>query len=477
MPDASRDAGARLSRVDAALKSSPERLPLLIERARCLIAQEQFAEALDTLARARVLADHDPPALDAIGATYAQSNEYQRALEAYDRVIAVAPNHAAGFYNRAAMRRILGDLRGAEDDYDRAIALNPADHEAYLNRTQLRVQTRERNHIAELSELLGRPLRSWRSEVQLRYALAKELEDIGEYRESWKELSRGATVRRQNLTYDIEHDLQTVEWIREAFVPTELWPPGCDSIEPIFIVGLPRSGTTLVERILSSHSQVTGAGELDSFAHALLATVASSSGASRMPRRMLIERSVAADFASMGAEYARRTRRVAGATPRFTDKMPLNYLYCGLIRRALPRAKVVHVTRHPLAVCHAMYKTLFRQGYPFSYSLEEIGQYYLGYEKLMRHWRETLPGFMHELCYEQLVSNQEVETRRLLDYCGLSWEASCLSFERNVTPTATASASQVRRALYDTSVALWQRYASELGGLRKQLQAGGLRLD
>jgi len=156
--------------------------------------------------------------------------------------------------------------------------------------------------------------------------------------------------------------------------------------------------------------------------------------------------------------------------------MPLNYLYCGLIRRALPQARIVHATRYPLAVCYAMYKTLFQQGYPFSYDLEEIGKYYLGYRRLMRHWHETLPGCIHDLSYEALVADPQAETRRLLEFCGLDWQEACLSFERNPTPTSTASASQVRRPLYASAVDLWRNYAEQLATLRGQLESGGVPL-
>ena len=154
--------------------------------------------------------------------------------------------------------------------------------------------------------------------------------------------------------------------------------------------------------------------------------------------------------------------------------MPLNYLYCGIIRRALPNARIVHLTRHPLAVCYAMFKTLFDEGYPFSYDLEEIGRYYLSYRKLMDHWHATLPGAIHDLNYEQLIADPAGETRRLLEFCGLPWEDACLDFHRNPAPSTTASATQVRQPIYDSSVAQWRHYAAHLEGLRSQLVAAGI---
>jgi hypothetical protein len=157
--------------------------------------------------------------------------------------------------------------------------------------------------------------------------------------------------------------------------------------------------------------------------------------------------------------------------------MPLNYLYCGLIRRALPNARIVHVHRSPLAACYALYKSLFEDGYPYSYDLRDIGKYYVAYRHLMDHWNRTLPGTIHSLSYERLVADQTGETRRLLEFCGLEWENACVEFHRNPAPTTTASAAQVRRPLYDSSVSQWRRYEHQLRGLRDQLQAAGIRCD
>jgi hypothetical protein len=156
--------------------------------------------------------------------------------------------------------------------------------------------------------------------------------------------------------------------------------------------------------------------------------------------------------------------------------MPLNYLYCGIIRRALPHAKIVHVTRHPMAVCYAMYKALFKDAYPFSYDLSEIARYYIGYRRLMDHWIATLPGAIHSLSYEALVADQLGETRKLLEFCGLEWEEACARFHENPAASTTASAAQVRRPMYSSALAHWQHYETQLAGLREQLMAAGIAL-
>jgi hypothetical protein len=249
------------------------------------------------------------------------------------------------------------------------------------------------------------------------------------------------------------------------------------SDDPIFVVGLPRSGTTLVDRILGSHSKVYSAGELDHFALCIVDAARRRSGGAQLPRRELIARSADLEFPALGHDYLDRVRHVAAGDVRFTDKMPLNYLYCGLIRRALPNAKIVHVARRPMAACYAMYKTLFKDGYPFSYDLGEIGRYYVGYRRLMDHWQATMPAVIYPLSYEALVADQLGETRKLLNFCGLAWEDSCAEFHRNPSPTTTASAAQVRRPLYDSSVSQWRHYAAELAELSSLLSAAGISTE
>jgi hypothetical protein len=283
------------------------------------------------------------------------------------------------------------------------------------------------------------------------------------------------------MRYDVTVDVATVDWIIQAFpaVPDETVQQrgGAPGDAPIFIVGLPRSGTTLVDRILGSHSKVYSAGELDHLALCIVDAVRGRSGGVQLPRRELIARSAELDFAALGSDYLERARHTAAADVRFTDKMPLNYLYCGLIRRSLPNAKIVHVTRRPMAACYAMYKTLFKDGYPFSYDLGEIGRYYVGYRRLMDHWQATIPAVIYPLSYEALVADQVGETRKLLDFCGLEWQDSCVEFHRNPSPTTTASAAQVRRPLYDSSVSQWRHYEAELAELSSLLSAAGISTD
>jgi tetratricopeptide (TPR) repeat protein len=484
-----RDWPNALAQIDRVLRATPGMPQGLLTRAQCLLALGRRGEACGAAKAALAGATADPLLLDALGSFFSFTGDQQLALEAFDRAAALAPGNAHYIFNRATVRRFLGQLAAAEADYDRVIALRPADFEAYKNRSDLRTQTADRNHVAELEELVGRGFADWRSEVQIRYSLAKEYEDLGDYRKSFDQLRQGAQKRRENLRYDVVNDVSTVDWIIEAFPaavatggvhaaapePAAPQPAAPMPAAPIFIVGLPRSGTTLVDRILSSHSQVRSAGELNDFALALVARVRGENGNEQLPRRELVSRSAHADFAALGREYLARARTVV-AEGRFTDKMPLNYLYCGLIRRALPNAKIVHLTRHPMAAGYAMYKTLFKDGYPFSYDLEEIAQYYIAYRKLMDHWAAVMPGAVYSLNYENLVADQIDETRKLLEFCDLDWEDACAEFHRNPSATTTASASQVRRPIYDSSVAQWRHYTAELAPLSSALESAGIEV-
>lgn len=463
----------RLIEIAASLAGSD---PLIqIQRAHCLLALRRTADALLAAESARERAGANAAALDAIGTLFNAANEEARALACYDQAVAIAPSNPAYLFNRAAVRRFVGDLAGAEQDYDRVIALNPQDYEAYHNRADLGPQTAEHNHIEALQALLAGGIREWRGEVQTRFALAKELEDVGRFEESFGQLAIGSSMRRRHLRYDVALDVATAEWIAQTFpAAPDSSVAGCDSRAPMFILGLPRSGTTLVERILASHSRVHSAGELDCFAQALVAACRSLSGQSNPQREQLVKLSESLDFAALGRDYLRRARPPWLAKPHFTDKMPLNHLYCGLIRRALPNARIIHLTRGPMAACYAIYKTLFKDGYPYSYDIEDLARYYAAYRKLMAHWQRSMPAHIYELSYERLVSDPEGESRRLLAYCGLDWEEGCAQFHRNPSAAKTASASQIRRPVYRSSLAQWRNYERQLEPLRRALIATGV---
>jgi tetratricopeptide (TPR) repeat protein len=470
---ASKHASEALDLIDQALQIETRNPLLWVHRGQCLLALGRLPEARDAATAARQHAPPNATLLSAIGSLFNLANDQAGALAAFDSAVALAPDDAQLLYNRAAVRRYVGELEQAEADYDRVIALNPNDYEAYLNRAGLRTQLAGRNHVAKIEAVLAKGTANPQGEVFLRHALAKEYEDLEDYARSFVHLKKGAQLRRQHLRYDVAADVATVDWITDAFAqPQAALPeaaPDAAPDAPIFIVGLPRSGSTLVDRILGSHSRIYSAGELHAFAMALVDAVRRQSGQASLTRQEMVAHSAQVDFAALGSSYMRLATSGVPAGMRFTDKMPLNYLYLGLIRRALPNAKIIHVTRAPMAAGYAMFKTLFQDGYPFSYDLTELGRYYVAYARLMDHWRKVLPGAIYDLSYEDLVADQAGETRKLLNFCGLEWQDACAQFHQSTAPTTTASASQVRRPIYTESVSQWRHYAKELTELSNAL--------
>jgi hypothetical protein len=469
-----------LQAAEEATRIDPSNIKYKIHCAWRLLAAGRRGDALAVAVSCESLSAMNAAEWDSVGTLRSRAGDQIGALTAMNHAVASAPDNPNWLHDRATVRRFIGDLEGAEADYDRAIGIAPLRCETLWNRSELRRQTLERNHIADLESSLKHALPP-EGEVQVRFALAKELEDVGRFVEAFNQLRIGAQSRRARLQYDVKTDVRTVDWIIKAF-PTPLVHSAAtrdtswSSEAPIFVVGLPRSGTTLVDRILSSHSQLTSVGEVDCFAHAIVETARRLGGQSDIPRKELVALAAHLDWPVLGKEYLRRVRGLTDVGGPFIDKMPLNYLYCGLIHRALPKARIIHVTRYPMAVCYAIYKTLFKGGYPFSYDFAEIAQYYGAYRRLMEHWQRTLPNLIWDVNYEALIADREAVTRDLLSKCDLDFEPPCLTFHENSAPSMTASASQVRRPLYDSSVAQWRHYESQLTELRQHLLAVGVPL-
>ena len=459
-----------------ALGIDPENAAFLTQRAFCLLALKQYADAAEIVAGLAARPATKAIEYDNLGNLYSQLGNQSAAIDCFRQAVAIEPEVAHHWFNLGLCLQSRGDLQDAEQAFDKAIELKPGEAEPWLHRSRLRKQLPENNHVQELeTALLERGEVQWRQEMNLRYALAKELEDLGEYDRSFEQLQAGSSLRRSHMNHDPASDIAAMALIRQTYDSSYLaGAVGFDNREPIFIVGLPRTGTTLVERILGSHSAVYAAGELNNFAECLSSQVAPKKPGDRMA---FIRLAADVDSKVLGQQYVESTRPQTGNTDRFVDKLPLNFLYCGLIKRALPNARIIHLQRDPMDACYAIYKTLFKQAYPFSYDLRELGEYYLAYRDLMDHWHGLMPDSILRLDYEKLVSDQENESRRLLDFCQLPWEPACLEFHRNQAPSMTASLAQVRQPVYTSSIGKWRYYSRQLEPLRAVLTAGGVTIS
>lgn len=413
-----------------------------------------------------------------LGLLFNKLGEFQTSLECYQRALAIEPNNPQTLFNLASVQRYMGKLEEAQNSFDQLIKLNPNDSEAWLLRSNLKKQTLEHNHVSALNAALQQS-QSAISKAQLYYALGKELEDLQKFDEAFNALEQGALTRRANMQYTLDNDLAVLKKISQVYDHDMLNSAikGCEDPAPIFILGLPRTGSTLVERIVASHSDVYAAGELNNFAIAMMQQVRHLSNTPPASKLALIEATSKIDFAQLGQNYIQSTRPDTNNHARFIDKLPLNSLYVGLIRLALPKAKIIYVQRHPLDTFFAIFKQCFTQGYPFSYDLNELCEYQIAHHKLMRHWQQELGEHLYSISYERLVADVAGETRKLLDYCELPFEAECIEFQQNKTASTTASASQVRQPLYSSSVAKWKKFSKQLAEVKLKFEAAGIRCD
>jgi tetratricopeptide (TPR) repeat protein len=442
--------------------------------ARSILASGCPGEAVDPAMRSVALPGATAATLGNAATILSAAGRHDVAMDLFMRAAALAPDDPRHLFNLAMQRRYVGDLDGAEADCDRVIALDPDHFEAWLMRSSLRRQTSDNNHVGAIQTRLAHGVGSWRGEGQLLYAMAKELEDLGDHARSFAVLARGAQLRRFHMNYDVARDIRMMEALIAAFPSggTEKGANSTESADAIFIVGLPRTGTTLAERIISSHSQVESLGEPSAFPAAMMAGMRNHKRGNDPKDR--IDAALAIDPPELGRSYLQRLAGQRGAAAKFIDKLPMNFLNIGLIRRALPGARIIHLRRDPMDAGYAMFKTWFADAYPFSYDQKELGLYIAAYHRLMAHWKSIFPEAIVEIEYEELVEDIEGQARRMLAHCGLDWEDACAQPHRNAAPSTTASASQVREPVHRRSVGNWRNYRRELEPMRAILAAAGL---
>jgi tetratricopeptide (TPR) repeat protein len=377
--------------------------------------------------------------------------------------------------NLASLEIALGELDSARRALREVLDKAPDHAEAWLMWSSL---GGDGDHAAAIERLQPEANRDQGPPVdraKRQYALGSLLERAGRYDESFEAITRGARAWRGQVRYDVSDDVEFFEAIEATFDESMIAAAGAGHHDerPIFVVGLPRTGTTLVERILSSHSRVGAAGELPDFSRHLGARIEALADPSESRRAALVPLATSIDYAELGRAYARSSEYAAGGLPRFVDKFPQNDIHIGPIRLALPDARIILVRRHPMDACYSMYKQLFTDIYHFSYDLDELAEYFIAHERLMRHWMKLFPDALLTVRYEDIVDDLDGQVHRLLDFCGLPWEDGCLHFHENRKPSTTASAGQVRQPIYRGSMGKWRRFEKQLAGLEARLSEAG----
>jgi tetratricopeptide (TPR) repeat protein len=443
--------------------------------ARCLTAMSRPAEARAAAERAAALDPPDALTLDTIGVVFSRTGLHERATPFFRRAVALSPGVADYQQNLATALQFEGDFDGARAAFRRAVALDPGLHRAWWSLGEI-AEPFSANDRVRLEALFPAPGEDDADRaLHVGHTLARLDEAAGRHPDALDWLNRAKAVRRRGLDYDPARDAALFAAAAATAGPSA---PDASDAAPIFIVGLPRTGTTLVDRILSSHPDAVSVGERTDFAR-VIKLAAGTPSRLMLDGETLAAAAGALDLAAAGRAYLAAVAPLA-AGGRSIDKMPLNVLYAGLILRALPNARIVCLRRHPMDAALSNYRQLFATQFPYydyAFSLKDTARYVAGFERLADHWRAVLPPDRYtEIGYEALVADQEGETRRLLGHCGLSWDPACLAFHENAAPVATPSALQVRQPIHAGSIGRWRRYGDGLDPMLRVFREAGVEV-
>ena len=437
-----------------------------------LLARHKHAQALEQIERLLAVEPRNRAYRITRATVCVGMGRHEQAIAAYREILAETPRAADVHLSVAHALKTLGRQPEAVASYRTAFELRPSFGDAYWSLANLKTYRFAAEDIVRMREQERAADIGIEDRYHLCFALGKALEDRGDYAESFGCYRRGNALKKSTMRFKIEPiernaRLQAAVCTREFFETRR--GHGCDSGEPIFIVGLPRSGSTLLEQILASHSQVEGTTELPN----VLRFVAEFQGRdpdSREPRYpAILERQSAADLRRLGEKYLADTRVYRSGKPRFIDKMPNNFRHIGLIHLMLPNARIIDARREPMACCFSNFKQLFASGQEFTYDIDDIARYYRSYVQLMRHWDDALPGKVLRIQYEDVVRDLEGKVRGILDFCGLPFEPACLAFHKTERSVRTASSEQVRQPIFKEGLDQWRRFEPWLGSLRSAL--------
>jgi tetratricopeptide (TPR) repeat protein len=471
-----------LADYDHALVAEPDFIEVLLNRGVLLFALKRFDEALESYDRALAKRPDFIEAQLNRGIALKEMKRLDEALASCELALAIRPGSAEAYANKGNVLKEVGRLEDARSCYKKALQFDPNLVAGYFNLADTITFTSGDPHLVGLETLARIGELSKDDRMQLDFALGKAYADLGDYSRSFKHLLSGNGAKRATIAYD---EKSTFAWLAriEAVFTRELVEAksghGNPSQMPIFVLGMPRSGTTLIEQIVASHPTVYGAGELMVF-HDVVATFArrNSDGKSVDYPEFVSELSDI-ELDQIGARYLSTLRHLVSSWSYdrgmkyalMTDKMPSNYYFIGLIHLALPNAKIIHVVRDPIDTCVSCFSKLFYGEQSYSYDLAEMGRYYKRYQQLMAHWSRVLPiGRILEIRYEDVVADFERQARRIISHCQLPWDDHCLAFDKSDRVIGTASAVQVRQPIYRSSVGRWRMYEDQLEPLLRALE-------
>jgi tetratricopeptide (TPR) repeat protein len=454
-----------------ATEIAPDYARIWLDLAGSQLEQEKLESAIHSARTVVELAPDVAESHIALGNALGRADLAEEALAAYRAALGVSVGHPGAFSGVAQQLKTLGRQEEAIEAHRENLKRNPGLAEPYWSLANMKTFRFTDQDIASMEMLVVKEDQDELSVVQLCNALGFAYEGRGEYDRAFEYFQRGNDKRRESEIYDpVDTEVTTDRYIK-VFNPlfmARTQGQGVADAAPIFIVGLPRSGSTLIEQILASHSQVEGTHELSDLAQVVRSLPRAKQGKERFPDNLP---GLKPHFwEQIGSDYLQRTLKYRQGAPYFIDKNPNNFVYAGLIQLILPNARIINARRHPLDSCFGSYKQLFASGQPFTYDLTEIGEYYLQYQRLMDHWHELMPGRILDVQYEDVVADLDTQVRRILDYCDLPFEEGCLRFHETERAVKTASSEQVRQPIYSSSVNLWQRYEQHLEELVEVLE-------
>jgi len=454
-----------------AISVAPDYTRLFVDLVNVLNDLHRPEESLECVAKVLELAPDVAESHVVHAVALGANGLHHDAIKAYERALQISPDRPAALCSLAHHLKTVGEQDQAISRYRESIALKPDHAQSYWSLANLKTFKFEDSEIEAMQSLLAREVLPDESRVQIHNALGLDYEARGEYDTAFSHIQKCNILRRKAEEYDpVETETRmdrNVDVFDAEFIEKNAGH-GDEDASPIFIVGLPRSGSTLIEQILASHSLVDGTHELFDLPNVAQRIRASNKKKGRFPDTLLNLK--ADDWCAIGNDYIESTRKYRADAPHFVDKNPNNFTYIGLIKLALPNAKIINAMRHPLDSCFGSYKQLFASGQQFTYDLTEVGEYYLQYRRLVDHFHQLLPEFVLDVHYEQVVADLETEVRRILDFCDLPFEEECLRFHETERAVKTASSEQVRQPIYASSVNLWRNYESHLDELIETLE-------